>query len=85
MRWLVPLGFDPLPAQTPEEAAEPALRMLLAEDFEGVTGALFSKVRTFKRVAPGARVPDPGQGRRLWELSERMTARALALAGVGGR
>ena len=47
MRWLVPLVFDPLLAQTPQDAAEPALSLLLGEKFEGLTGALFMKVRRF--------------------------------------
>ncbi len=75
MQWLVPLVFDPLLAQTPQEAAASALRLLLAEDLEGVTGALFSKIRKLKRVVPTARVHDPEEGRRLWELSERLVAR----------
>jgi NAD(P)-dependent dehydrogenase (short-subunit alcohol dehydrogenase family) len=85
MRWLVPLVFDPLLAQTPQEAAESALRLLVAEEFEGATGALFSKIRKFKRVDPDARVLEPEEGRRLWELSERMTAKALATAALAGR
>jgi hypothetical protein len=36
MQWLVPLVFDPLLTPTPQEAAESALRLLLAEDLEGV-------------------------------------------------
>jgi NAD(P)-dependent dehydrogenase (short-subunit alcohol dehydrogenase family) len=85
MRWLVPLVLDPLLAQTPQEAAESALRLLVAEEFEGATGALFSKIRTFKRVDPDARVLEPEEGRRLWELSERMTANALDTASVADR
>jgi NAD(P)-dependent dehydrogenase (short-subunit alcohol dehydrogenase family) len=80
MQWLVPLVFDPLIALTPEQAAESALRLLLAEDLEGVTGALFSKIRKLKRVVPPDRVRDPEEGQRLWELSERLTAKGLALA-----
>ncbi|HEX9133499.1 MAG TPA: hypothetical protein VF844_14505, partial [Ktedonobacteraceae bacterium] len=85
MQWLVPLVFDPLIALTPREAADSALWLLLAEDLEGVTGALFSKIRKLKRVAPGARVRDPQEGRRLWELSERLAAKGLALAPEGAR
>ena len=64
MQWLVPLVFDPLLAQTPQEAAASALR-LLAEDLEGVTGALFSKIRKFKQVMPPARARNPEEGLRL--------------------
>jgi NAD(P)-dependent dehydrogenase (short-subunit alcohol dehydrogenase family) len=80
MQLLVPLVFDPLLAQTPREAAASALRLLLAEDLEGVTGALFQKIRKLKQVVPSARARDPEEGRRLWELSERLTAKGLALA-----
>jgi NAD(P)-dependent dehydrogenase (short-subunit alcohol dehydrogenase family) len=82
MRWLVPMVLDPFLAQTPQEAAGSALRLLTAEEFEGVTGALFSMVRAFKRVEPDARVLDPEEGRRLWELSERLTAQGPIDAGV---
>jgi NAD(P)-dependent dehydrogenase (short-subunit alcohol dehydrogenase family) len=74
MKWLVPVVLDPFLAQTPQEAAESALRLLTAEEFEGVSGALFSKIRAFKRVEPDARVLDPEEGRRLWALSERLAA-----------
>jgi NAD(P)-dependent dehydrogenase (short-subunit alcohol dehydrogenase family) len=82
MRWLVPMVLDPFLAQTPQEAAGSALRLLTAGEFEGVTGALFSKIRTFKRVEPDARALDPEEGRRLWELSERLTAQGPIGAGV---
>ena len=85
MQWLVPLVFDPLIALTPREAAESALWLLQAEDLEGVTGALFSKIKKLKRVAPGARVRDPEEGRRLWDLSERLVAKGLALVPEGAR
>ncbi len=80
MQLLVPLVFDPLLGQTPREAAESALRLLLAEDLEGVTGALFSKIRNLKQVVPPARARDPEEARLLWELSERLIAKRLALA-----
>jgi hypothetical protein len=53
------------------------LKLLLAEDLEGLTGALFLKIRKLGRLAPD---PDPatlGEGRRLWGLSERLAAQAL--------
>jgi NAD(P)-dependent dehydrogenase (short-subunit alcohol dehydrogenase family) len=82
MKWLVLMVLDPFLAQTPQEAAGSALRLLTAEEFEGVTGALFSKVRTFKQIEPDARMLDPGEGRRLWELSDRLTAPGPLDAGV---
>ncbi len=72
--------FDPLITLTPQEVAESALWLLLAEDLEGVTGALFSKIRKLKQVTPDARARNPQVGRRLWELSERLVAKGLALA-----
>jgi NAD(P)-dependent dehydrogenase (short-subunit alcohol dehydrogenase family) len=80
MQWLVPLVFDPLLAQTPQEAAESALRLVLAEDLEGATGVLFSKIKKLKQVMPTARVRNPEEGRRLWELSERLMAKAAEAA-----
>lgn len=70
-----PLVFDPLLKQTPREAADPALKLLLEPEFEGVTGALFSRIKRFKPVAPTAHALDREEGRRLWELSERLVAK----------
>jgi NAD(P)-dependent dehydrogenase (short-subunit alcohol dehydrogenase family) len=78
MRLLVPLVLDPLIGQTPNEAAQPALKLLLAEEFESVTGALFTKIRTFKRLAVDIGPDDLEQSRRLWSLSERMSRDALS-------
>jgi len=72
MKLLVPLVLDPLLGQTPQEAAEPALRLLLSPEFEGVNGGLFLKVRKFKGIAVGPRELDLEHGQRLWKLSERM-------------
>ena len=77
MKWLVPLVFDPLLGQTPQEAAAAALRLLTSSEFEGETGALFLKIRRFKRIDLSARTQDPEQGRRLWELSERLCSSVL--------
>jgi NAD(P)-dependent dehydrogenase (short-subunit alcohol dehydrogenase family) len=82
MKWLVPLLFDPLLAQTAPQAAESALRLLLAEEFEGLTGALFSKIIKFKRASSATSTHDPQEGNRLWELSELLTAKGLTRAAV---
>jgi NAD(P)-dependent dehydrogenase (short-subunit alcohol dehydrogenase family) len=84
MKVLVPL-LDPFLAQTPQEAAGAALRLLLDEDLEGVTGALFLKIKKLKQLTPSAGVRDPEEGTRLWELSERLTAKALAPAAVAAQ
>jgi NAD(P)-dependent dehydrogenase (short-subunit alcohol dehydrogenase family) len=72
MKLLVPLLFDPLLGQTPQEAAQAALRLLLAEDLEGVTGTLFLKIKKLKRVSANAHPLDPEEGPRLWQLSEQL-------------
>ncbi len=69
MKLLAPL-LDPFLAISVQEAAAPALRLLLAEDFEGVSGALFLLIKKFKQIVPPAAVKDPHVGKRLWELSE---------------
>jgi NAD(P)-dependent dehydrogenase (short-subunit alcohol dehydrogenase family) len=74
MKILVPLIMDPLLGQTAEQAAESALKLLLSRAYEGVTGALFLKIREFKQIEPLADIADPKIGLRLWELSERLTA-----------
>jgi hypothetical protein len=80
MKLLVPLLFDPLLGQTPHDAAEAGLKLLLADDLEGLTGALFLKIRKLKRLAPDTDPATLREGRRLWELSERLAAQALAAA-----
>lgn len=72
MKLLVPLLFDPLLGQTPHEAARAALRLLLAEDLEGVTGTLFLKIRKLTQVPANAHPLDPEEGPRLWQLSEQL-------------
>jgi NAD(P)-dependent dehydrogenase (short-subunit alcohol dehydrogenase family) len=76
MKSLVPLLLDPLLGQSREEAAEAALRLLLAPEFEGLSGVLFSKIRKFEQVRPTSRAIAPDEGRRLWELSERLESEA---------
>ena len=74
MKALVPLVMDPLLGQTPEEAAESALKLLIADEYEGVTGALFLKIKKFKQIVPDASVTEGQIGKRLWELSKRLSA-----------
>jgi NAD(P)-dependent dehydrogenase (short-subunit alcohol dehydrogenase family) len=78
MKLLVPLILDPLLAQSPQEAADAALRLLLAPDYEGTTGALFLKIRKFRQLIPARHMLDPGAGRRLWELSQRLSSLAVS-------
>jgi hypothetical protein len=76
MKGLMPL-IDPFVALTPRQAADAALRLLLADEFEGATGTLYRYVRTFKPLAPDAATLDPSTGQRLRELSECLIAQAL--------
>jgi NAD(P)-dependent dehydrogenase (short-subunit alcohol dehydrogenase family) len=76
MKWLVPLVMDPIFALPTEEVAAAALQLLVAPEFEGVTGALFRYVRRFKAIDIPRSIQDAEMRRRLWELSERLTSPA---------
>jgi NAD(P)-dependent dehydrogenase (short-subunit alcohol dehydrogenase family) len=75
-RWMKMLMsmLDPLLAQTSEDAAKSALKLLLAPEYEGLTGALFVKNKKFKQIVPGTSVTEEQIGKRLWELSARLSA-----------
>jgi NAD(P)-dependent dehydrogenase (short-subunit alcohol dehydrogenase family) len=77
MKVLAPLVMDPLLGQTPEDAAGSALKLLLDGEYEGVTGALFVKIKKFKQILPDASVTEEQIGERLWELSERLSASSV--------
>jgi len=77
MKILVPIIFDPLLGQTPQEVAKSVLSLLLDNQFEGVSGGLFLKIKRFKRIEPGSAATDSETGRRLFELSEWMVADAI--------
>ena len=81
MKVLVPIVFDPLLGQTVEQVASSALALITGDEFEGISGALFLHVKRFKSIAPGRRTGAPEEGRRLWELSERL-ARGTRDAGA---
>jgi len=76
MKWLVPLVLDPAARADSTGSRRAALRCFYQGEFEGVTGALFLKIRKFRRVATGAAVLDPQTGRRLWELTEHLVSSA---------
>jgi len=78
MKLLVPVLIDPFLSSSPKQIAASARRLLLGAEFEGVTGALFRHIRSFKRLQPGPRTGDPGQGRQLWKFSEQLIAQARA-------
>jgi len=76
MKWLVPLLADPFLGQTPQDAAGAALRLLLSDEFEGVTGALFLKIKKFKRLPASCDERHSKTGTRLWRLSESLATAA---------
>lgn len=78
MKLLVPLVFDPILGQTPEQIAESAMRLLTSPALEGKSGLLFSQIKRFKAAEPNARTRDPREGDRLWVFSEHLAARARA-------
>jgi NAD(P)-dependent dehydrogenase (short-subunit alcohol dehydrogenase family) len=78
MKVLVPLVFDPLLGQTPDQIAESAMRLLVSPELEGKSGLLFTQIRRFKAAEPNARTRDPREGRRLWAFSEQLAASARA-------
>jgi NAD(P)-dependent dehydrogenase (short-subunit alcohol dehydrogenase family) len=78
MKLLVPVIVDPILAITPQQAAEPALKLLLSNEFEGVTGALFLNIRAFKRLKPDKTVLDPKEGGMLWHLSQEIIEKLAA-------
>lgn len=77
MKLLAPL-LDPFLAHSAEAAGAAALKMLLDKEFEGVSGELVLMVRKFKRIPAPASVTNPETGKRLWDLSERLSQRASA-------
>jgi NAD(P)-dependent dehydrogenase (short-subunit alcohol dehydrogenase family) len=79
MKVLVPLVLDPLLGQTPQEAANAALKLLRDKDLKGVTGALFLKITKLRQLAPNAHEFSGEQGRRLRDLSERLIGREVVL------
>jgi NAD(P)-dependent dehydrogenase (short-subunit alcohol dehydrogenase family) len=77
MKLMVRLVADPLFSHTPDVPAAAALRLLLAEEFEGESGALFSVLQKFKRLSLPLNVEDPREGHRLWAFSEEVISDAL--------
>jgi NAD(P)-dependent dehydrogenase (short-subunit alcohol dehydrogenase family) len=74
VRWIV----HPLFSRTPEAPATAAFKLLLADEFEGESGALFSLVGKFKRVIVPEAAQNPNEGERLWAFSEAQVHQALA-------
>jgi NAD(P)-dependent dehydrogenase (short-subunit alcohol dehydrogenase family) len=78
MKVAVPLRIDPFLTVSPDEIAASAESLLFGREFEGKSGAVFTQIKRLKATLPGRRTADPQDGRRLWELSERLVSGALA-------
>jgi NAD(P)-dependent dehydrogenase (short-subunit alcohol dehydrogenase family) len=76
MKILMPIIFDSLLGQTPQEVAKSALRLLLGTQFEGISGGLFLKIKRFRRIQPNRASTDRETATRLFDLSEWMIAEA---------
>jgi hypothetical protein len=77
MKIAVPLLLDPFITLSADIVAASAERLLLASDFEGKSGALFTQIKRMKSAPVTGRTFDPQEGQRLWELSERLVEDAL--------
>jgi len=82
MQWIVPLVLDPLIGLSPADVAAAAVQLLIDPTFEGVNGAFFQLIRTFKAIAVPKTVRNPELRRRLWALSERLVGRSTTSASV---
>ena len=80
MKSLVRFVVHPLFSRTPDVPAAAAVKLLLADEFESESGALFSMVGKFKRVAVPRSAQDSEEGERLWALSEAHVRSALRQA-----
>jgi NAD(P)-dependent dehydrogenase (short-subunit alcohol dehydrogenase family) len=82
MKLMVRFVIHRLVSRAPSVPAATALKLLLADEFEGESGALFTLVGKFKRVPVARNVQDPAEGQRLWTLSEALVRSALAVPTV---
>jgi NAD(P)-dependent dehydrogenase (short-subunit alcohol dehydrogenase family) len=78
MKLMVRFVIHRLVSRPPDVPAATALKLLLADEYEGESGALFSLVGKFKRIPVAQSVKNPAEGERLWTLSEALVRSALA-------
>jgi NAD(P)-dependent dehydrogenase (short-subunit alcohol dehydrogenase family) len=78
MKLMLRLVIHRLVSRAPDVPAATALKLLLADEFEGDSGALFTLVGKFKRVPVPRSVQNPAEGARLWGLSDTLVRSALA-------
>jgi NAD(P)-dependent dehydrogenase (short-subunit alcohol dehydrogenase family) len=64
-------------SHTPDVPAAMASKLLLADEFEGESGALFSMVGKFRRVPLSPGLQDSKEGARFWTISETLVRSAL--------
>ena len=77
MKLMVRHVIHRLISRTPDVPAAAALKLLLAEEFGGESGALFSMVGKFKRLPLPRNLQNREEGERLWALSEALAQSAL--------
>jgi hypothetical protein len=80
MKLMVRFVVGPLIAHTPDVPAATALKLLLADEWEGESAALLTLVGKFKRVPLSPNIQDLEEGRRLSALSEALVDSALGQA-----
>ena len=68
--------LDPLIGMSPNQAAQPALELLLNRKYEGQSGA-YIKILGFHKVKGAVNEKDLTERKRLWELSERLIFKIL--------
>jgi hypothetical protein len=83
MKLMVRLLVHPLFSHTPSVPAAAALKLLLADEFEGESGVLFSLIGKFRRVTRSRNLQE--QGERLWSFSEALISSALEADGEAVR
>ena len=76
MKWLVYLVFDPLFGQTSQQAAAPALELLLDKEYGNTSGALFLKIKRLKIIIPSKKYLDASLLTKMWTLSEQLIVKA---------
>lgn len=77
MKMMVRFVIHPLISHDTDVPAAAALKLLLSDEYEEDSAALFSVIKDFKRVTPPRNVHDAEEGKRLWAASEFWVRSAL--------
>lgn len=85
MKVIVPLIMDPLFAQSPEDAASSALKVLAEASPHDPTGVLFTKIRRLKPLWPSEQLLDRQAWERLWSSAERLSSAVRAEGHINER